>query len=255
MITALGVDPGLRNTGLAAVHYDSATRSWTSRGARYLMTEKDQSKKQHVRVATDDARRLMEVFRFVHEGIAKTSAQVVGVEIYTIFENNDTAKIRDKTSELLALFGGVSWPHGDAFRADVAKWTDAFYSRFRASAHDVKKLLSDVKERRGMGNAAKTYGAYMLVHAAAAVHGIPVYAYMPRELRVHANNGRGGTTSKETVMHWVDTNVTDASKDISEAVRRSLSDHVYDAMGLASMAARDHAIHVASLGGAHAVSP
>lgn len=80
-ISMVGIDPALRNVGLAHALYDLDTNSWTIERVVLVKTEPDKSKQ--VRKSSDDLACARQMLQGIQDFVAATRAQFTAAEIPT----------------------------------------------------------------------------------------------------------------------------------------------------------------------------
>jgi Holliday junction resolvasome RuvABC endonuclease subunit len=237
----LGVDPGLKFTGMAALAWDPSLGAWSCGGAKISVAAKDTSKTR-LRAAADDTRRIREHYETICAAIEQVKPCVIGVEAYTIYDTKEYEHLRDVASGLVgflglkkgakaAAAGGGVFDSASSFVTALhnGQWTDFLNHIGRlAEAVDAFRFV------RGRGDAAKTYGVYTAVMCAAFRYGLPIYEFYPVELKKAATGvGRG---SKDDVATGLSARIPNLQAEIEAISAASLRNHAYDAAGHAMMA-------------------
>jgi Holliday junction resolvasome RuvABC endonuclease subunit len=246
-VMGVGFDPGFAYTGIGAVAVLADGRR-LSAGVELIRTEPEKRKQfEHLRVSSDDNRRHDVYYDAACSAIERLRPVVVGVETYTIFESREYEHLRDAAKGLLEV---LALDKKDAPSPLDLKTIDDIFERaqqatgvsdeeldrtFRARLAKLGKAHDDFRIQRGRGNAAKTYGVYRSVCCAARRYGVPVYGYMPVDLKKYACGK--AKASKEEVAAGLGRRIELLHEKVHEKVRAaSLHNHVYDASGVADMA-------------------
>lgn len=235
-VTALGLDPGLRDLGISAVErFEDG--SYRTRGVRVSHTEPTREKAfSQLRSSADDQRRLREHWTQITEAIQLIKPDVIGVENYLVFEPQDVAKLRDAASGLLGFFGGSvaaeDLPslllHGDS--------APRLLERVEALRGAVNR---NTRDAIGLGQAAKTIAVYGTALGAAFTAGIPVFVFEPGD-RTRLVARRKGV-SKEEVGAFVEQRVHGLGDYLRQHVRqKTRHEHAWDATAHAMLAAEQY---------------
>jgi Holliday junction resolvasome RuvABC endonuclease subunit len=241
-VMGLGFDPGFATTGVGAVALLPDGRH-ISAGVELIITEKNKDKRfEHLRVASDDVRRLLELYERACAAIERVKPKVVGVENYTIFESREYERLRDRASELMGFLGIVKGQLPPEV-LELEKLTavlalDGRHNEMVNKLAALGKAVDDFRIQRGRGQAAKTYGSYTAVCCAAARYGIPVYPFMPLDLKKFCGKN---SASKEEVIASLGGRVEGLAEKVAAKIRaKSVWNHVYDATGHGMMALREY---------------
>jgi Holliday junction resolvasome RuvABC endonuclease subunit len=235
-VTALGLDPGLRDLGISAVER-FADGSYRTRGVRVSHTEPTRDKAfSNLRSSADDQRRLRDHWSQITDAIRLIKPDVIGVENYLVFEPQDVAKLRDAAGELIGLFGGAvaaeDLPalllHGD------------LASRLLARVNALREVHArNTRDAVGLGQASKTIAVYGTALGAAFTAGIPVFVFEPSD-RTRLVARRKGV-SKEEVGAYVEAKVHGLAEYIAVNVKqKTRREHVWDATAHALLAAEQY---------------
>jgi Holliday junction resolvasome RuvABC endonuclease subunit len=232
-IVSLGLDPGLRNTGISAVErfYDGTYRT---RGVRVIVTEPSKDKAfSRYRSSADDQRRIREHWNHITAAIQLMKPNVIGIENYVIFEPPDIVGLKAAATDVLALFGGA--PDGlslDVIHAAISQLPDKLQALHKAVEKNTRTGI-------GLGQAAKTIAVYGAALGAAYAAGVPVLVFEPHD-RTRQIGGRKGA-SKEDVGRAVEARVHGLAEQMAEKVRqKTLKEHAWDATALAILAAEEY---------------
>lgn len=237
-IVSLGIDPGLRDTGIGAVER-FPDGSYRTRGVRCSHTEPTKDKAfTRYRSSADEQRRLREHWVQIRNAIQLLQPNVIGIENYLVFEPIDVAKLREASSSLLALFGGATTlgPQELSQLLQDAATAGRLLEYLRALA---VALQGNNRDSAGLGNAAKTIAVYGAALGAAFSAGVPVLVFEPSD-RVQKIGGRRGA-SKEEVGAAVEARVFGLRETIHEKVtQKTRHQHVWDATAFAILAAEEY---------------
>ena len=243
---AVGVDPGIANTGLAAVAAGSDPSAgggvvYLTRGVRHVRTKPDTGKGQ--RRGTDDVRRTGHIVRAFIAVLDRLQPHCVGIEQYTVFSPPWVGKLSVAGQRLLDLEAAASvrgtGPQARIAAAATREWGEAVEA--------VREALSASGGGGvGLGQAAKTLAVWGAVVGACVSRGVPVYVFTPGDVKRRATGGRSAA-SKAEVQTWVSGVVVGLDEDL-RGVPASHQDHVADAAALAVLAIEEHGL-VESVGG------
>lgn len=237
-LMALGVDPGLANTGIGAIAALPDGRV-VSAGVEFIKTEKNKDKRfEHLRVSMDDARRLEEIHKGLTLAVDRIKPSVIGVETYTVFDSTDHTHLRDVAAAFVGFLGltrGAKPSFNDA-AAFAAVFADpSLFGKFLEHLVALSESTDAFRVARGRGDAAKTYGVYTLVLSIAFARGIPIYAFMPVDLKKIAC-GRA-QASKTEVADGLKLRIEGLEDKMTEkGVAKSKQEHCYDSSGHALLA-------------------
>lgn len=221
-IVSLGIDPGLRSTGVAVIE-KFGDGNFRSRGVKILRTEPLKGLK-HTRASVDDVRRMRILWTGITAAIAAARPNIVAVENYLLFEPKDTKALREGTAEMIGFVQG-----------QMATDAPEFKTRIATLSHLVER---GTKSAIGLGQSAKTIAVYGVVLGAAFTANVPVLVYEPGD-RTRRIGGRRGA-SKDEVGSAVLRRIAGLAEHISEKVpQHTLHEHVTDAAALAWMGADD----------------
>jgi Holliday junction resolvasome RuvABC endonuclease subunit len=233
VLTALGVDPGWAKSGVAAVHRmpDGTLRAG---GVRLLRTAPNKDKRfQRLRVSMDDERRLKEYYTGFVDAIETVKPKVIGIECYTIFESREYEKLRSSAAKFLSFLGLTG--AGKAPFSTPAEFLEMFrneglFTNFLGHLLDVKRAVDAFRVVRGRGAAAKTQMVYSAALCAAYQYGIPVFVFMPVDLKKWTC-GRSSAT-KGDVEKALCARVTGLREDVDSRIKaKTMHEHVFDATG------------------------
>lgn len=254
-VTALGIDPGFQRCGIGAVHR-AADGQLVSAGVRYVEIKKGKGKGfEQLRVSMDDERRVHGYYDAFVSAIEAVEPKVVGVECYTVHEPVEYQYLRSSAAAFMAFLG----LGGKNARPTFAT-PEAFLAAFRDSEIFIQflKLLGDLKYRvdafkyvRGRGAAAKTMLVYSAALCAAYRFGLPVFVFMPVDLKKAATGGV--KASKEDVEAGLCQLIPGLEVKVAAKIpAKGQRNHVYDAVGHAYMALREYErwLQSSGLGGA-----
>jgi len=236
-VMSMGVDPGFAKSGIGGVYYSEGRLH--SAGVKLIKTEKNKEKRfENLRASMDDEARFHIMYEGICESIETLRPCVIGVEVYTIFESKEYERLRDAAAGFLGLFGLVKG-QGAAFKTPVelleALAGENMFAKFIEWLSKLSKAVDAFRVQRGRGNAAKTFGAYVLVLAAAYRYKIPIYGFMPIDLK-KAACGRASAT-KDDVARALSARIEGLQVKVESKVRAKLMhEHVYDASGHAMLA-------------------
>lgn len=227
-VTAVGFDPGWAKTGIGAVRLYPDGRLECA-GAGLVQTAPAKQKQfERLRASADDERRLREQWAAFARVLDQAKPSVVGVEVYTVYESPVYERLRDANVALLKALG-VS-KGAEVTEAAIAAVEPAALS-VRLSA--VSRTADGFRVQRGRGDAAKTYGVYAAVQCAAFAAQVPVYGFMPADLKKATC---GDDRSKEAVEEGLRRRVSDLDLHLAP-IAPSLRNHAADAVGHAMLAA------------------
>jgi len=235
-IVCLGIDPGLRSTGIGAVErMDDGT--YRTRGVRLSRTTPEKGKAfSRMRTSADDARRLREHWHNLSSAIELIKPDVIAVENYLIFEPRDVGELRAKAQMLTGFLPGV--PSQDVLQTVAAD--AALAQRFGAAMGQLSQVAArGTGSAIGLGQAAKTVAVYGVALGAAYTAGVPVFVFEPgdRTRRIAQKKG----ASKEEVGRAVEAIVTGLDVVMKEKVpQKTLKEHAWDASALAVLGAEEY---------------
>ena len=203
MLVGMGIDPGLKHTGIAAVA-QGADGGFESRGVRVVVTEPD--KRRGLRVSVDDVRRYRAVSSEVTAALDVIQPHVVGIETYSIFEPRDTARLRD----LIA-----------AVCANPAE--------FPGHVTELRRLAATANRSAvGLGQASKTLAVVGICLSACWARNIPAFLFEPAD-RTRRLLGRR-SASKEDVGRAITEIVSGLQEQIQTKItQRTRHEHAWDA--------------------------
>lgn len=224
-IICLGIDPGLRNTGIGAVER-FPDGSYRSRGVRVVVTEPMKGKAfSRMRSSADDQRRIREHWLKITEAIQVIQPHVIGIENYTIFEPPDIKGLREAVSAYLTT---KKEQHSVAVR-DLIDKQEALE----------RALARNTSTGVGLGQAAKTIAVYGAALGAAYSAGVPVFVFEPSD-RTKQIGGRRGA-SKEEVGAAVMARVHGLEEHMAEKVpQKTRKEHAWDGVALAILAGEEY---------------
>lgn len=243
---AVGVDPGIANTGIAAVAAGQVAGpsgvgpvTFVTRGGKHVRTPKGQARS--LRRGTDDASRVGAVARTLAGVLDRLQPACVGIEAYTVFEppwvgqmQAASRRLIDATSAVQVLSSGPQALR-EAARSD--SWCEAWVD----GVAGLEKHLAASGQRGGvgLGQAAKTLAVWGACLAICQTRQVPVYVFTPGDLKQRALGSRRG--SKEAVQAWVTDSVSGLGEDLAR-VPRGHQNHVADAAALAVLAIEAHGL-------------
>lgn len=238
-IIGLGIDPGLRSTGIAAVER-WPNGAYRSRGVKVSRTEPTKDKSfSRMRTSNDDQRRVREHWVNIKNAIDTIQPNVIGIENYLVFEPQDVGKMREDVGAVLGLFGGsVRSLDPQA----VGRWLADPVNLMRFIG--VLAMLEDSLQKNarngiGMGQAAKTIAVYGVTLGAAFTAGVPVFVFAPYELKQRFGGRKGA--SKDEVGLGLERLVQDLPAQMQEKVpQKTMKEHAWDATGHAILATDEY---------------
>lgn len=239
---AMGIDPGWAKCGIGAVALSEG--QLVSAGVRLVRTAKNKDKRfQHLRVSMDDERRHHEYYDAFCESIETLKPHVIGVEVYTIHETREYEKLRDQAARFMGFLGLGGKSKTAAFR------TPEEFRELMARADIFKKMVAHLdalnqavdafKVVRGRGAAAKTYGVYTAAMCAAWRYEVPIFGFMPVDLKKGAC-GKAGASKKE-VEDALCGRISGLRDKVDEKIKaKTMHEHVFDASGHAMLALTEY---------------
>lgn len=238
-IISLGIDPGLRDTGIAAVErFPDGT--YRTRGLRVSHTEPTKDKAfTNFRSSADEQRRLREHWLQITNAIQLLKPDVIGVENYLVFEPQDVSKLRQAAQDLLGLFG-------NALGATPLEQFQEFVRHGGTAARLLELLFAlsetvnkNTRDAIGLGQAAKTIAVYGCALGAAYSSGVPVLVFEPGDRTRMVRRTKG--VSKEEVGAFVESHVVGLKEYIAQKVtQKTRREHVWDATAHAILAAEQY---------------
>lgn len=241
-LMALGIDPGWAKCGIAAVaRTDEGVL--VSAGVRMIQTSPNKDKRfERLRVSMDDERRLREYYEGICRAIEDVRPHVLGVEAYTIRETVEYEKLRDAAATFVGFLGvggrssRLPFATADEF---LRALTGSMFPTFLAHVAAVADAVAAFKAVRGRGAAAKTYGVYAAALCAAYRFGLPVYVFMPVDLKKRAC--RQASAGKKDVEDALCREVQGLRALVDTKIRaKTMHEHVFDAAGHAVMALEEY---------------
>jgi len=240
-VTAMGIDPGFAKCGIGCLHrMDDG--SVVPGGVRLVTTSPSKGKRFHkVRTSMDDERRVREYYTAFCESIELVKPKVLGVEVYTVYDNADVRPQVRKFLSMFAIKAGSSVPTS---LASPGALVDVF-----GKAEFLKKFLKGLEElskacevrsfsQRGRGAAAKTLMVYSAACCAGYRYGIPVFGFMPVDLKKGVC-GRSSAT-KDDVGRALCAKIPGLEEQVTAKVRaKTMHEHVYDGVGHAYLALQE----------------
>ena len=235
-LKGLGGDPGFARTGYGAVALHQPTGEYMSLGVELVKTEPNKEKRfEHLRVSADDSRRLKIYYDATCAAIEKIGPHVLGVECYTIFESREYERLRDAATTLIKYAGIPKGRLDDATQLLERLGSQSVVPAIVALA----KAVDDFRIQRGRGAAAKTYGVYTAFCCAAYRYNLPVYIFMPMDLKMAACNKK--SASKEEVADALALKIKGLREKVESKIRaKSMHEHVYDASGHGMLALHNY---------------
>ena len=236
--TALGIDPGLANNGIAGLRYYEAESRYESAGVLYTHTpspEKDAAWRKS-RKAAQDVYRLSQIWAHYQAAVDAVCPNVIGVEAYTVFDPKEIEQLKDASGALLHTLGADRTFPRDTVAERLRD--PEVYPEVEKSLMDLYSVRDSLRFIRGRGDAAKVLMAYALVLATAYRHDIPVFAFMPADLKTQIVGRKSG--SKEDTEAAICARVPNL-RQVVEGTRiaRGNQNHVYDATGHAYLAIQE----------------
>jgi Holliday junction resolvasome RuvABC endonuclease subunit len=234
---ALGIDPGWAKCGISAVARSEGRL--ISAGVKLVKTGRNKDKRfEHLRVSMDDERRHREYFDAFCESIEKVQPHVIGVEVYTIHESKDYEKTRNAAAAFLAFMGlggkAARAPFSSPAELLEVMGNEDVFKQFLGHMEAMQLAVAGFKKARGRGAAAKTYGVYTSALAAARKYKIPIYGFMPVDLKKRAC--RKVSASKKEVEDALGNEVEGLKDNIDKVRAKTMHEHLYDASGHGVMA-------------------
>ena len=249
--SVVGVDPGLKNTGIAALHR-MVDGTIVPAGVRMSLAVKDTSKK-HVRVTSDNERRIQEHYRAIADVMQIINPAAVGVESYTIYDDHSVAKLKSAASDMLALFGlagrqNTMPPTAEVFLAALEK--PDLFAKFvgglilmRAAVKNEASFMGT----RGRGAAAYTMAVYGASLAAAYARNVPVFAFAPVDLKTRVCGRK--SASKQDVADALCIKIVGLQDSVESTVKaKTKHEHVYDAYGHAYLTLETYETFLSNVG-------
>jgi Holliday junction resolvasome RuvABC endonuclease subunit len=231
VVTAMGIDPGWAKCGIGAIHR-FPDGSLKPGGVRLVKTGPNKDKRfEKLRVSMDDERRLREYYTAFCDAIQTVKPKVIGVECYTIFENANYTNLRSAAAKFLAFlgFGGRPAPLKASELIDQFRNEDVF-TGFLTNLLALKDAVDKFKAVRGRGAAAKTQMVYAAALCAAYQYNVPVYVFMPVDLK-KAMCKRASATKKD-VEDALCGMIPGLREEVDKRIgARTMHEHVFDAVG------------------------
>lgn len=248
----LGVDPGLRHTGIGAVAYDTNSGRVVATGVQVRVIAKDAKARtqQRLKVAVDDMHRTTAHFDAIKQAIDTVQPAAIGVETYTIYDSKEYEKLRDVAAGLVAFLGFSRGGAKSSSFTSAAGFVDALHNghwaEFMHHLAALSKAVDAFRVQRGRGDAAKTYGVYASALCAAHQAGVPVFPFAPTDLKRLTGER---TASKTQVADHLATVVENASDVVETHITtKGYHEHAYDALGHAYLAFLEWKTWAASTG-------
>lgn len=240
--TAMGIDPGFAKCGIGCIHR-AGDGSLVPGGVRLIKTAPSKGKQfQRWRQSMDDERRMHEYYDGFCAAIEAVKPKVLGVEVYTVFDNED---VRPQVRKFLSLFGIKPGKDVPAVLKEPGNLVKAlgeveFLSKFVQGLVALSKAC-EIRSfsQRGRGAAAKTLMVYAAACCAGYRYGIPVIGFMPVDLK----KGVCGksSASKEEVAKELQLLVPGLAAQVEEKIRaKTMWEHVYDAFGHGYLALKEY---------------
>ena len=237
----MGIDPGFAKCGIGALHRMSDGRLVPG-GVRLVKTSPSKGKQfQRWRQSMDDERRMHIYYDAFCEAIELIKPKVLGVEVYTVYDNED---VRPQVRQFLSLFGikpgaGVPAVLQQPGQLVKALSESQFLGKFVKGLVSLSKAC-EIKSfsQRGRGAAAKTLMVYAAACCAGYRYGVPVIGFMPVDLKKGVC-GRSSAT-KGDVGEALNRMVPGLEQQVLDRVKaKTMHEHVYDAFGHGYLALKE----------------
>jgi len=229
----MGIDPGFAKCGIGCVHRGEDGRLIPG-GVRLIKTAPSKGKQfQRWRQSMDDERRMHEYYDGFCAAIEAVKPHVLGVEVYTVFDNED---VRPQVRKFLSLFSikpgkGVPLVLQQPGNLLKALGEAQFLAKFIQGLVSLSKAC-EIRSfsQRGRGAAAKTLMVYAAACCAGYRYGVPVIGFMPVDLKKGVC-GKSGA-SKEEVAAGLQYKIPGLEAQVVDKIRATtMWEHVYDAVG------------------------
>ena len=241
-VTAMGIDPGFAKCGIGCLHRMDDGRLVPG-GVRLIKTAPSKGKQfQRWRQSMDDERRMHEYYDGFCAAIEAVKPKVLGVEVYTVFDNED---VRPQVRKFLSLFsikpgGGVPQILQEPGNLVKAFASVEFLGKFVKGLVELSKAC-EIRSfsQRGRGAAAKTLMVYAAACCAGYRYGIPVIGFMPVDLKKGVC-GKSSAT-KDEVAEALKLKIPGLEAQVLEKVRaKTMWEHVYDGVGHGYLALKEY---------------
>lgn len=245
---AVGIDPGVANTGVAAVAGGAVAGDeavYLTRGVRHVRTKKDPNK--GIRRGTDDVRRTSIIVREVARQLDRLAPHCVGIEQYTVFQPTWVSQLSAAARKVVDV-GAAALARGTSRGAlQAAAQSPQWCVDWAEGVGALEAALGAADGSGvGLGQAAKTLAVWGACVGLCVTRGIPVYVFTPGDVKRRAASGRT-RVSKGEVQDWVTGLVVGLDLDLN-GVPHTHQNHVADAAALAVLAIEAHGL-VESVGG------
>lgn len=240
-VRAVGVDPGLANTGICGVVYDIDTGAYSCGGIAFVKTKSQNAAKEtHLRKTVFTVRRVERIWTDLQRLVGAFSPDIIGVEAYSVYEGKDYQNLRDAAHAVFKALG-VDVKKGFP-TAGVAAFRDFLIPHlarpdFYAALNKLRIATDQFRFVRGRGDAAQTLLAYGAVLCTGYAGGTPVMPFQPADLKREVAGRKSAT--KADVAAAVEELVPDLAGTLeAQKVAKGDREHVYDAAGHGILAVR-----------------
>jgi Holliday junction resolvasome RuvABC endonuclease subunit len=239
-VLSLGIDPGLRNTGIAGVEL-LPNGEYRSRGVKVSRTMPNKDKAfSRMRTSADDQRRIREHWHAITASIELLKPHVIGVENYVVYEPTDIGKLKAAAAALCSWAPGLA---ADPQGMKDALQEDHIFAHLLGLITNLQDAVAKNKSTGiGLGQAAKTIAVYGGVLGAAYTANIPVYVFQPADIKKRFGGKK--SASKQDVGVGAERLITGLAEQMQAKVpQKTLKEHAWDANCHAVLAADQYMLH------------
>lgn len=241
LVRAVGVDPGLANTGICALTLNTDTGEYRCDGIAFVKTKSQKAAGEtHLRKTVFTVRRVERVYRELERIVDAFVPDVVGVEQYTVYEGKDYQNLRDAAQAVFQTLGvdvkrGFPSQGTVAFRDFLLPHLDR--PDFFAAMNKLRIAADAFRFVRGRGDAAQTLLIFATVLCTAYRLEAPVFPWMPADIK-RAVVGKKSAT-KADIARGICERVPNLEETVQAQVRaKGDHEHVYDAAAHAYLSIR-----------------